>query len=78
MITQFEDRVDLYERELKSVVTIRQCAEIFEVNPRTVRSHVIMGKLYAEKVDYDDSNPRSGFWIIPFSAAQDKYGAKRA
>lgn len=71
-----EARVERYEDELKSVLTISRCALMFEISPRTVRKHVEEGVLYAEKCEQSPFNIRSGFWLIPYSAAQDLYGKK--
>jgi hypothetical protein len=77
LASHVESRVERYRNELRSVLTIGQCAAMFHKSARTVRKHVEEGVLFAEKQDETEYNPRSGHWNIPFSAAYDLYGTDR-
>lgn len=78
-ITQDEQssRISRYRDELLSVLTIAECAAIWEISPRTVEKDVREGNLYAEKRNQSEFNERAGIWLIPYSAAKEFYQPRR-
>lgn len=66
-------RAEVYRNELNGVLTKQDVARIFEKSVPTVKKDIEEGRLYAEKRNEDPTNPRSGIWLIPFSAAEDLY-----
>lgn len=67
-------RKEIYDDELKSVLTKAEVAQLWHKSPDTVKLDIQMGRLYAEKKGENPNNSRSGIWLIPFSAASDLYG----
>lgn len=73
LVNVVESRIDQYNDELSYVLTVAECAVMFEVSPRTVSKDCVEGRLYAKKVYASPYNDKAGFWLIPYSAARDQY-----
>lgn len=67
------DRYTAEQEPLYNVLTIKECAEIFSVHPKTVELAISTMRLVARKADSKPGEKR-GIWLILYSSADALWG----
>lgn len=74
---KFPHKTDLYDAELRKVLTITECCALFNKSRTGVINAINVGRVYAIKKDADEGSI-GGTWLISFTSANDLWGENPA